>query len=98
MISLRLSSSSIPSSIQCCVSSLQNSGTLIFSDLEGVLEIVKVEPSVLAGGEYGGELGGDTKTGRELEGVTLTDSDGTCKMVDTVTSSSVGLQPVGDRF
>ena len=50
------------------MSSFQNSGT---SDLEGVLQIVKVEPSLLAGSENGGELGGDTKTGQELEGVTL---------------------------
>ena len=65
VMSLRLSSSSIPSSMQCWVSSLQNSGILIFSDLEGVDEMVIVEPSLLGGGENGGEenggeFGGDT--------------------------------------
>lgn len=66
VISLRLSSSSIPSSIQCWLSSLQYSGILIFSDLEGVDETVIVEPSLLGGGESGGEenggeFGGDTR-------------------------------------
>ena len=48
VISLRLSSSSMHSSMQCCVSSLQKSGMLILFDLEGVVETLRVDPSQVA--------------------------------------------------
>ena len=55
-ISLRLSSSIIPSSIQCCVSSLQWSGITTLSDREGVVEWLKTDASLLVVGESGGEV------------------------------------------
>ena len=52
-MSLLLLSSKIPSSMQSWVSSLQWSVIWTVSDLEGVVDALEIEPSLLEGGESG---------------------------------------------
>ncbi len=60
-MSLRLASSSTPSSMQRWVSSLQKSGIQTLSDLEGVVETLDRDPGPQEVGEKDGEAGGELR-------------------------------------